>query len=339
MAFKTPKPAYDAEVVAKIEGYLDQDYLTEIVQEEEHPDDGIQYLYAKGRDKKSYPRPMFEIISNAAFSGTGPSVTPCQCDRFDQSWNCPEHPEVDWDDERKCWKRPPQGLIDSYRRSMELSPDGSLRFAPRPVEPPLTIRDSDHSYEATVLRDNRSMQEAVLNQARAEALGSGWPVRGQVLGRWARIHQDGSIIFEQTPGEMARGIFENTSGLVRTPGEIIADSIRHMDDPNRNRPGYRYAFARDRWEPDIDDALGDFHVGAETYTGIDISNLTTVPDELLWPNRWTTEGAFDPSVLAAALGVSDAALRAPRILEIDCETEQGAGPLAIEVEPNDDTTV
>lgn len=163
MAFKTPKPAYDAEVVARIEEYLDQDYLTEIIHTEKVSDDGIQYLYAAGRTKKSYTRPMFQLIWYSAFSGTGPRVTPCQCDRFDQSWACELHPELDWDPERERWKRPctgdrtrcqcdpcferrqraadrsngyvsdgtnglwpPQGLTDSYRLVLR---DGALRIS------------------------------------------------------------------------------------------------------------------------------------------------------------------------------------------------------------------
>jgi len=110
MAFKIPKPTYDAEVVAEIEAYLDQDYLTEITHVEESPDMGLAHLYAAGRVRKSYPRPMFQVIPDGAFSGGGSSVTPCQCDRFDQSWNCELHPdEVAWDNERKRWRLPCTG--------------------------------------------------------------------------------------------------------------------------------------------------------------------------------------------------------------------------------------
>ena len=247
---------------------------TEIYTEEVFEDDGIKYTRAYGWQLKSNPRPMFQIIPPVAFSGMRPSVTPCQCDRFDQSWACELHPQIAWDPERRRWKRPctgdrmrcecdpcherrqraadrsngyvsdgayglrpPQGLIDSYLRQMEL-------YSNVPVEPRLHVRDTDHSYEATVLRDNREMQGAVMTEASREAARTGWPVRGQVLGRWARIHADGRIIFEQTP-----------------PERVLA-------------------------------ALPDISV--------------------------TLSGAFT--------------------LEIDCETEQGAGPLAIEVEPSDDPT-
>ena len=298
MAFKIPKPAYDAKLVAAIEEYLDQDYLTETETETEQEAGGLKYTHARGRARKSYPRPMFEIILDTSFSAQPVNVTPCQCDRFDRSWNCPAHPEIEWDTVRRRWKRPctgnqaycqcdpcrerrttvytdtgswaPQGLIDSYRRMMEVGP--------RPVSV-LHIRDSDRSYEATVLRDNREMQQSVMAEASREAARTGWPVRGQVLGRWARIHADGRIIFEQRPEEMIRYVGssrENSQGLVRSPGQIIAEHRDHGGDPNR-------------WVPDV-----------------------TVQLEGTWVGE-----------------------TGPRTLEIDCETEQGAGPLQIEVEPND----
>lgn len=70
---------------------------------------GLAHLYAAGRVRKSYPRPMFQVIPDGAFSGGGSSVTPCQCDRFDQSWNCELHPERAWDPERERWKPPCTG--------------------------------------------------------------------------------------------------------------------------------------------------------------------------------------------------------------------------------------
>ena len=94
---------------------------TEICSEEVFEDDGIKYTRAFGRVSKSYPRPMFQIIPNAAFSVMGQSVTPCQCDRFDQSWNCEIHPEVAWDTERKRWKLPCTG--DRTRYDYDLAQD------------------------------------------------------------------------------------------------------------------------------------------------------------------------------------------------------------------------
>lgn len=253
---KIPKPTYDAKLVAAIEEYLDQDHLTEIEIEQE--DHGLKYTYARGRVRKSYPRPMFQIIPDTPLSSR--PTTPCQCDRFDRSWNCPEHPEIEWDAVQHRWKRPctgdqercqcepcrerrttvytdmgtdgfrpPQGLIYAYQRML-------MEVVPPPVEPVLTIRHSDRSYEATVLRDNREMQEAVMNQARAEALGTGWPVRGQVLGRWALIHADGRIIFEQRPEETIR--------------YVAPFQEARPNDLNMGRPGYHYNFATDRWVPD-----------------------------------------------------------------------------------------
>ncbi len=359
---KIPFPKYEAEVVEEIEAYLDMDYQTEITQRAEHPSDGLVYLFARGfaasdregtRNPSNYARAMIQPIPDGAFSGSGVRVTPCQCDRFDQSWNCELHPPIDWDPVRRRWKRPctgdrercncdpcyerrqraqeqsngytdmgtdglrpPQGLIDSYLQQLR-----AIQENTRP-ETVLRIRPSDHSYEATVLRDNRSMQEAVMTEASREAARTGWPVRAQVLGRWARIHADGSLIFERTPGEMARGSFENTYGLVRSPGQIIAEERRRRET---------------RCTCSV--CCG----GAEAVNPVRTIDLSSVPEALMGPSReiWASrlealqdatltvnlEGTFDPSVLAA--------LRAPRTLEIESETEQGAGPLAIEVEPGD----
>lgn len=115
---RIPFPKYEAEVVAEIEAYLDMDYQTEITHEEEHEALGVKYTWARGhnpngrpdlvtRNENNYARPMFQLITQGAFSGGGPSVTPCMaCDRFDRSWACTEHTEIPWDSEKRRWIRP-----------------------------------------------------------------------------------------------------------------------------------------------------------------------------------------------------------------------------------------
>jgi len=116
---KIPFPKYEAEVVAEVEAYLDQDYQTEIIEEAEVRDEGIKVLYARGiesygptgtgpgrRRLGNHARPMFEPIDDTAFSGIAPKGTPCgPCGDFSRSWACPLHPEVPWDAKERGWKR------------------------------------------------------------------------------------------------------------------------------------------------------------------------------------------------------------------------------------------
>lgn len=84
-------------------------YDTKITFEQVEEAEGIKYLKTPGHATRDYNRPMFEIIPNEAFSGSGRSVTPCQCDRFDRSWACEIHPEISWDPVRRRWRRPCTG--------------------------------------------------------------------------------------------------------------------------------------------------------------------------------------------------------------------------------------
>lgn len=115
---KTPFPKYDAEVVAEIEAHLDMEYQTEIVQWSDYLD-GLKLLWARGYTGPTHPRPMFELITEGAFSGMGQSVTPCTaCYRFEYSWNCEEHHEVAWDDEERRQAGPsgaPRRPSDDFR--------------------------------------------------------------------------------------------------------------------------------------------------------------------------------------------------------------------------------
>lgn len=226
---KIPFPKYEAEVVEEIEAYLDMDYQTEITDRSD-PSDGLMYLFARGfaasdregtRNPSNYARPMIQPIPDGAFSGSGVRVTPCQCDRFDRSWNCELHPPIDWDPVRRRWKRPCTG--DRERCNC----------------------DPCHERRQRALR-------AVSRRDGARHLRA--------------VHRPGAL-----------------------PGHIIAEERR----------------LRETWA----------------------SRLEALQDATLTVNL---EGTFDPSVLAA--------LQAPRTLEIESETEQGAGPLAIEVEPGDGST-
>lgn len=108
-------PEFDAALVEEIEAFLDQPYQTEITNTEEHEDLGITYTRARGfrptgrpgtRGADSYARPMFQLIQDRAFSGSGPRGTLCQCGDFAYSWNCPEHDELPWDSKARRWIRP-----------------------------------------------------------------------------------------------------------------------------------------------------------------------------------------------------------------------------------------
>lgn len=61
--------------------------------------------YAAGRERKSNPRPMFQIIPRDAFSGMAPSVQPCPgCYDFARAWTCPDHAERHYDPDHKVWR-------------------------------------------------------------------------------------------------------------------------------------------------------------------------------------------------------------------------------------------
>lgn len=126
-------PKFDAALVEEIESFLDQSYQTEITGTEEHEELGITYTRARGftptgrpgtRGPDQYARPMFQLIQDRAFSGSGPRGTLCQCGDFAYSWNCPEHDELPWDNKARRWIRP---AADDGVRLAYWSPE------PRPV--------------------------------------------------------------------------------------------------------------------------------------------------------------------------------------------------------------
>lgn len=98
-------PNYDA--IRWLEEAAHEDTKIAWTEPDRCTDEELEILHAAGADVRSYNRPMFQVIPRDAFSGMGASVTPCMaCDRFDQSWACEEHPEVEWDHDQKYWKRP-----------------------------------------------------------------------------------------------------------------------------------------------------------------------------------------------------------------------------------------
>lgn len=80
---------------------------TEIEDTIEDPADGLIYTFAVGRVNKSYPRPMFQVINDEAFSGfRGIGGTACPCGDFSRTAYCDEHGELDYDWNRRTWVRP-----------------------------------------------------------------------------------------------------------------------------------------------------------------------------------------------------------------------------------------
>lgn len=108
-------PTFDPDLVEEIETYLDQHYQCEITEAIPYKAvDGV-VLRARGiipdgrnnlntRNDRNYARPMIQVLDDNALgsmltSGKAREHGTCQCYRFDQSWSCPEHPEVPWDAE------------------------------------------------------------------------------------------------------------------------------------------------------------------------------------------------------------------------------------------------
>lgn len=108
-------PVFDPDLVEEIETYLDQHYQCEVIDTIPYkPVDGV-VLRARGlapdgrnnlntRNENNYSRPMIQVLDdnshgNLLASHKARAHGTCQCYRFDQSWNCPEHPEVPWDPE------------------------------------------------------------------------------------------------------------------------------------------------------------------------------------------------------------------------------------------------
>ena len=110
---KFPFPRYDAETVEAIEEHLDQQNLTEIVGATPMAGEGLVTVWVRGNGTKSYSRPMIQVLGNEQFSGRPAAiqtpVTPCQCYRFDRSWDCPDHPPIPWNTKERRWERPCTG--------------------------------------------------------------------------------------------------------------------------------------------------------------------------------------------------------------------------------------
>lgn len=106
---KLTMPKYDAELVAAIEEHLDQANTT-VIDRELDARDGTVTTFARGRRRKSYPRPMFQVLPDTNGIAFQEHIRPCPaCDRWDRSWSCPDHPEVPWDTKLGCFVRPEPG--------------------------------------------------------------------------------------------------------------------------------------------------------------------------------------------------------------------------------------
>jgi len=114
-------PKFDAELVAEIESYLDQDYQTEVIESDTVADLGLRYTVARGatsgaptaRRANNYVRPMIQVINNgASSSGPQPGTSCGACGDFSRTWACAEHPELNWDSKRRYWDRPCTGDRD-----------------------------------------------------------------------------------------------------------------------------------------------------------------------------------------------------------------------------------
>lgn len=134
---KIPFPKYDPDLIAEIEMFLDQDYLTEITDEAlaGAAEDGLVNTWARGfggtsrpgiggaRNPSNYARPMFQVLhaDYTGFRAQSPRAECPACYDFSRSWNCPEHREVPYDTELKSFVRPTvQPLGDEDIRRFQL---------------------------------------------------------------------------------------------------------------------------------------------------------------------------------------------------------------------------
>lgn len=221
-------PKYEEALVEEIEVYLDMHYQTEISDVQEDSELGIQYTFARGlvpqhgagtRNENNYARPMFQLIVDQAFSGAGPRVeVPCQCYRFDQSWHCEQHEELDWDDKARRFVTP------------------GTRAVPADLAPSMIQDALMESYRGAM----RALQE---ESARSFWSSSRVPTEAhEERIRQAQAERQ-QIRYVESPASRAlRGEPEQRIHLAE------ADSCRcDQGDRNCHREGYRFDFAADRW--------------------------------------------------------------------------------------------
>ena len=263
--------------------------------------------YYSAKRTGHYPRRMFDVFDLEVSSSNMISYAdPCPgCQDFSRSWACIEHPEVAWNTKRRVWER---HIEDRTRCSCT----------------PCTER-----------------------RERAAEASSGYTDMGTDGLRPPQGLYDRLI--EMFGGPLPQEAYQRQAAMYFTAPR----------DPNQGRPGYHYHFPTDRWVPDTDDALGDFRDGGEVgagffqgrpvtvnevsadermaaewerQNGIPLADvlrqIDRVPPEL-GPTRRTFLGAL-PNFTMTLTGTFT--------LEIDGETIQGAGPVAIEVEPTDGRT-
>ena len=260
----------------------------------------LNVTFAFGRGTKSYPRPMFQIIPRDAFSGMGQAVTPCSCDRFDLSWDatrCEAHAEVEWDWERKAWKRPGADAPRAY-------------YSPEPAAP---TSDAGQS----ILERLYSQIQAV-SEGRCEC-GLCRASRGDA----PRI--DGCLNFDaNTQAIERRRQYEAQMNLYRQGPDAMtrwALGDEPAQDPNFEREGYRYSFTQDRWLPEVPPSA--YPPGS---VQLDVSQV--LPELIQQAEQRMSDR------LSQIMGQT---ITGTFRLEVNGETLQGIQSFSIEVEPNDET--
>lgn len=169
MAFKTPKPYFDEQLVKEIEEHLELDCLTKI-ETSTRGVEGIAFTFAVGVYKKSFARPMFQVLSDGHPLRDALSVAPCACYDFHRSWNCPDHPELEWDWNSRTWKKPPrQDVLPPITFSLSELVQANRQTA----EPPATFRPLDVHRLLGRSADVTVRLEGFFTEGSVEFLGEG----------------------------------------------------------------------------------------------------------------------------------------------------------------------
>jgi hypothetical protein len=311
------RPNLDAIRYLEIEA--EEDTEIEYVQQMDGSDRELNVQFAYGRGAKSYPRPMFQIIPRDAFSGMGPSVKPCSCDRFDYSWDytrCEAHREISWDAERRQWAEGP--TVDTTGRAY---------YSPAPNnEGPQGILAG--MYEQ-ILAFERSAGQAYTSEDVYRRIINATEDSCNCAGCSAARERAGR------PNDTLRPIED----------EARRQRIRAEFDPNRQRPGYHYDFASDRWIADTNDGRAFFsvevqaaeqarQVGGMEFSGLDVGALLGI--DRTPPELGPTREQFQ-----RYLGLQDSEITFSGTFElvVEGETQQGnRSTFSIEVEEPVDRT-
>lgn len=276
----------------------------EIEYQQEETADGLLYTFAYGRIGKSYPRPMFQVINDGAFSGfRGLSGTACPCGDFSRSMYCPDCQELEYDWNRRTWIRP--GTAIWYEHHPEDRP------TPAPAPQPTAYIDTGA----------RPPGAGTLYDRMIEMFGQ--PLPSYAEQDRERRRQEASLRGQWI--EASQLPYYGTSRCTCEQCRIRYADRRRMDgDPNDGRPGYHYDALTDRWVRDTSDALGDFRAGASEVLDLNLGNLTSVPDAL------RTSGNYDRWV-DRVLGLQDSTIRVEGVFG------EGSFTFAIEEDAGGDT--